>query len=245
MFRKIIPIILALTLMAVLACSDNGTSPDTNTIIGSGNLTTVERSVAGFNSITTFIPVTITIQYGTEQNLSVTVDDNVVDYITTSVNNGTLVVTSQDDVNLNQIHLSLDLTMTDLEDITVIGPATIAGDFSLPLDDFYLTITGAATINFSLEADQMISSLPGSFTIMLRGQVTKHIINHSGSGYLSAFDLISDTTIVNLSGAGSEEVYVNDLLDVNISGVGNVYYKGAGDILVNITGIGNVISWNP
>jgi hypothetical protein len=245
MFRKTTLIIFALTLMVSISCSDNGTSPDANTIIGSGNLTTVERSVAAFNSITTLIPVTITIQYGTEQNLSVTVDDNVVDYIITSVENGTLVITSQSDVNLNQIHLSLDLTMTDLEDITVIGPATIAGEFTLPLDDFYLTITGAATINFSLEADQMISSLPGSFTIMLRGQVIKHIINHSGSGYLSAFDLISDTTIVNLSGAGSEEVYVNDLLDVNISGVGNVYYKGAGEIQVNITGIGNVISWNP
>ncbi len=154
-------------------------------------------------------------------------------------------ITSQDDVNLNQIHLSLDLTMTDLEEIAVIGAATITGDFTLPLDELYLTVTGAATISLSVEADQMISSLPGSFTIMLRGQVTKHIINHSGSGYLSAFDLLSDTTIVNLSGAGSEEVYVNDLLDVNISGVGNVYYKGAGEILDNITGIGSVINWNP
>jgi hypothetical protein len=238
--------LLIIVVAACLSCSENTTSSDTITIVGSGNLTTAERSVAGFHSVTTLIPVTINIQYGTEQNLSVTVDDNVVDYIITSVENGTLVITSQVDVNLNQIHLSLDLTMTDLEGITVIGAATIAGDFTLPLDDFYLTVTGAATIVFSLEADQMISSLPGSFTIMLSGQVTKHIINHPGSGYLSAFNLISDTTIVNLSGAGSEEVYVNDLLDVNISGIGSVYYKGDPDYLdVNITGIGSVINANP
>lgn len=63
----------------------------------------------------------------------------------------------------------------------------------------------------------------------------------SGAGNILAFDLISETTIISLSGTGKAEVYVDQLLDVTITGAGSVYYKGKPTIIQNITGSGSLI----
>jgi len=74
--------------------------------------------------------------------------------------------------------------------------------------------------------------------------VNRHESVHSGAGNLNAFELISEETTVNLSGAGKAEVYANQLLNVTITGAGSVYYKGHPAIAKTITGSGNLIDSN-
>jgi hypothetical protein len=88
------------------------------------------------------------------------------------------------------------------------------------------------------------STLSGAGNIVLVGKVGTYQITHSGAGNILAFDLISETTIISLSGTGKAEVYVDQLLDVTITGAGSVYYKGKPTIIQNITGSGSLIDAN-
>lgn len=247
MFRTMLIVLLFFGIAVMQSCSDDISSPDSNTIIGSGNLTTIERTLPSFHSIQNNIPVNLTIQYGDQQHVSITVDDNVADYINTSVDNGRLKISSMDSVYLDDITLSIDLTMTDLREIYIFNTATVFGDFSPRLEDIHLGVVGSGTgtINLNLNADRILSFFDGPFNVVLTGQATKHMISHYASGSLMAFGLNTDTTYIRLIGTGNEEVFANDYLNVEISGTGSIYYKGYPDIDIDITGTGNVIDANP
>ena len=62
----------------------------------------------------------------------------------------------------------------------------------------------------------------------------------SGSGSIKAFDLTTDISTLNLSGAADAEVTANQKLDVNVSGSGDVKYKGNASVSQSISGSGSV-----
>ncbi len=64
----------------------------------------------------------------------------------------------------------------------------------------------------------------------------------SGAGSYNAEDLQSRIATVDISGAGSAQLWVTESLDVNLSGVGSLQYYGDADVDQNISGIGKVIS---
>ena len=88
------------------------------------------------------------------------------------------------------------------------------------------------------------TSLSGVGIVDLAGLADYHRCYNSAAGTISAFDLITDTTVANLSGVGNVEVYVTDSLHVSIGGVGSLYYKGDPTIVQEITGTGSVIDAN-
>lgn len=65
-------------------------------------------------------------------------------------------------------------------------------------------------------------------------------VDISGFGDFKGGDLHGRTVRVQISGAGSATVWVDDYLDAEISGAGSVNYYGAANVNKHINGIGNV-----
>ncbi|HAF62492.1 MAG TPA: DUF2807 domain-containing protein, partial [Anaerolineaceae bacterium] len=61
-------------------------------------------------------------------------------------------------------------------------------------------------------------------------------------GSYKAQDLKCHIAEIDISGAGSAQLWVTETLDVNLSGVGSLQYYGDATVNQNISGIGNVIS---
>ena len=94
-----------------------------------------------------------------------------------------------------------------------------------------------------LSADMLEINLASAGAIVIAGQVNTQDIDISGVGSYEAGDLRSNQAQINLSGAGSAVVWVEDTLDVNVSGVGSVSYFGTNpQVDQNISGLGSVNS---
>jgi hypothetical protein len=65
-------------------------------------------------------------------------------------------------------------------------------------------------------------------------------LNLSGFGSFNGRDLHTKTADVELSGAGSATVRVDDELDAQISGAGSINYYGSPNVTKQISGVGSV-----
>lgn len=243
MKRPIAAICSVLFLFAIY-CKKSPTDSSSDTIIGSGNQVTQVRLLAPFYSVNLSTVGNVNLTHGSVQEVSITISDNLMEYVRTTVSSGTLIIDVEPGKKFSNFDLTVNLTMTNLEELSNSGAGSIESMNRFHVDSVKLNLSGAGNISLLLEAGQLNSTLTGAGNIVLSGEVDSHQIGHSGAGNLLAFSLVTETTTVNLSGAGKVEVFVNQLLNVTISGVGSVHYKGHPTIIQSITGSGSLIDAN-
>jgi len=240
---SIVPIIVLLTLG--LSCSSDNSPTKPQEIVGSGNPTTETRTVPPVHSVMLRIPAQVILTYGTEQAVTVTIDDNLLDYLQTMDSSGILIIRFDESVSISQYELTVALTMTDLQAITCASPGSITGTNKFVVDAVSLVLSSPGSIDLELEVNQLASVISGTGDINLVGTADAHNIVISGVGNLKAFEFVTGMCNAVISGTGNAEVTVTSLLDVVISGIGSVYYKGNPPIInVVITGTGSVIDSN-
>jgi hypothetical protein len=223
---------------------DVSDSLENDKIRGSGYLTTEQRTLPEFNSVEMSTPGKVYITYGTEQEVSVVVDQNIAEFITTSVHNGQLYIDTKQGVSLSNYKLIINLTMTDLEELVTSSAGDIIGKNKFTADRVGLVINSSGDICLELEADQLNTRISSSGDIYLIGSVVLHEATISSSGDLHAFNLVTTTTKISINSSGNAEVYASRLLDVRISSSGDLYYKGYPTIYKSISSSGRIFDSN-
>lgn len=223
---------------------DDSSDEADNSIRGSGTIITQVRTLPEFHAIEMSTAGTVYITYGDTQKVLVTVDDNIMDYIIVSAQNGKLFITTQQHVRLNHFHLVVEVTMTDLTELVTSSAGSIIGKSPFIADEVNLTLISAGDIRLDLTADQLNSKILSAGDLYLSGSAREHAAVLASAGDLHAFNLRTDTTRINLSSAGHAEVTVLRLLDATISSIGSLFYKGNPVIYQRISGPGRLINAN-
>jgi len=213
-------------------------------ITGSDIMETEGRTVGEFHSIDFTVVGDVNLTYGMTQSVSITVDDNIIDYIATTVSNGVLTISSNPNTDLSEYDLTVDLIMTDLETLTLSGVGNIVSTNLLAADTAELILSGVGNMFLELDGMYLTSTHSGVGNFNLIGVVATHIIEHTGIGENTCFELYTDTTIAHLIGVGNAHVYAEDYLDVTIGGTGSLFYKGNPTVQQTVTGSGQVIDAN-
>jgi len=209
--------------MVVISASLFFTSCGTTTIKGSGNIVTESRSVSGYTAFSFSGAGDLNITQGDTESLSITTDGNLMDYIESSVQGGTLHIQFSNGVSLDPSEgIDFDISVIELNSVTFSGAGSLEAD-SLNVD--------AAT--FDIEVS-------GVAECGIAGSVEEQNISASGTLDYDGADFECSTATVDISGVGDVTVWVSDTLDVVISGVGNVYYWGSPSTTTDISGIGDV-----
>ena len=120
------------------------------------------------------------------------------------------------------------------------GAIKMVSDSVLRLGSLDIMVTGAARLDFEIEAKKLIIDLSGASECDFRGKVDEFRVHLSGAGDIDALDLIARDVEIDLSGAGGARVNAKDRLDVSISGLGSVRYRGEPEIHKNISGLGSL-----
>lgn len=241
MFRKKLSFLIVFLIILSLSCSDDDDNPVTpEGIVGSGDIINMSLTLPEFYSIRNEIVATIEITSGDEQTVSMDVDDNIYDYITTTVSNGELIISKSPDVILSEYDLTLNITMTDLKKLTNDGVASIASTSTFSVDSVWLYLNGVGTIYLDLQADYLKTVMAGPSSVSLVGSAVNHVLTNTSVGSVYSFDFETDTTVVTLTGIGDASVYVNDYLRATITGIGSVYYQGEPTVEATITGTGGI-----
>ncbi len=236
-------ILVLVSLNTACVIRDASMSPDER-INGSGNYITETRNFPDIHSVNMTTAGNVKVTYGTEQEVTVTVEDNIMEHIATTVSGGELFIGTAQNVQISNMHLTVNITMTDLEALTTSSAGTIEGQNKFEADDVSLFLSSAGNIILELEADELYTSLSSAGSLFLCGSVNKHHAVLSSAGSLLAFDLITDTTKITVSSAGNAQIYASQLLDITISSIGSVFFKGNPTITQRITSLGRLYDAN-
>ena len=211
---------------------------------GSGNMTAETRPVSGFNAIRLDGAGRMVITQGTAPSLEIQAEDNLINLLTSEVQENTLVLGYQERLWRRSIiptrPIQYNLTVTDLAQLTLNG----AGDLeiqSLQTDTLVIEINGAGNIVIEdLSAENLTVNLAGTGSIKVTGAVSNQVINLDGAGNYQGGDLQTQSTSIKISGLGNVTVWAAETLQVTIAGGGSVSYYGAPQVTQEITGLGEV-----
>ncbi|UCB45107.1 MAG: DUF2807 domain-containing protein [Spirochaetota bacterium] len=200
-------------------------------VAGSGKKITETRELAEFDSIKFRGNGKINLSQGSVQSVTITADDNIIDELKTDVRHGVLTI-SADKWVMNESDVEYDIVVTDIREISVSGMGKVKSIDTLRVEELGLRLSGIGDISISVEAEVLNSKISGAGDLKLDGKVRHHEIEISGAGELDAYDLITESAILDISGAGDCKIHVTGELTVDISGAGDVKYKGDPRVII-------------
>lgn len=136
--------------------------------------------------------------------------------------------------------LILYITFTDLENLVIEGGISLETKGYVELNDFYLHVSGGASIEMNMKANKVKVIGEGGVKFEFDGIANELDASFSGAGYFNAIDLKTRKCDINIEGAGAGSVYATEILNATISGVGKIRYKGDPQVYKKIEGIGIV-----
>ncbi len=239
--RKSVLFVLPLIMLVMMSCQ--AVTFSNERVRGSGNVTTEERQVSGFNQVSLSGSGDMTIIQGDQEKLVIEAEDNILPLIQTEVRGNELRIGFKNGVSVSTTQpIRYTLYAKDLSLVNVSGSGNISTD-SLQTQDLRLGVSGSSNMNIqNLNANSLNVTVSGSGNFDLSGQANTQDINISGSGNYRAGDLESSNVTIIVSGSGDATVWVKDELTARISGGGNVKYYGQPRVQQTVSGSGTINS---
>jgi len=229
-----------IVILTLIASSILLTACGLNIVRGSGKLVTESREVRGFDRISLTSSGEVILTQGDRESLTVETDDNVMQYVKTEVEGGTLTLGTRTGVVVSPTKLIFTLTVKDLDGMTATGSGDIVVE-RFDTDRLEIKTTGSGDVRIdALAAEEITVQITGSGGVDLAGQVSAQEATVSGSGKYQAGDLRSETATVKTTGSGGATVWVTESLDARTTGSGSIDYYGTPTVDVSSTGSGTV-----
>ncbi|PWT72410.1 MAG: DUF2807 domain-containing protein [Bacteroidetes bacterium] len=210
---------------------------------GNGVIKTEERSVSSFKNVEVSGAIDVYVSQGEIKPVKVEGDENLLQYIEISQEGDRLIVRDKPGFNLHPTgDMRIYVTAPVYNSIEVSGASDIVGQTKITnAEDMDLSASGAGDIKMDVDAPKLHAEITGSGNIDLKGQTKEVALELSGAGHAHCYDLLSENTKVDISGAGSAEVFASVKLDAEVSGAGSVSYKGnASNVNQHVSGVGSV-----
>jgi hypothetical protein len=195
-------------------------------LIGSGNLETKEYTFADFTQIEISSAFQFEIQQSSSYNISITADDNVMEYVRVSKDGQTLKIGLGTITWFGPVTLRASVAMPELLGLTVSGASRgDIYDFS-STEDVDITVSGASRVNGDITAGDIEFDISGASNIQLEGSANNMVASVSGASRLNLGSFTVNNADVNFSGASSGTINLNGRLDADLSGASRLSYIG-------------------
>jgi len=210
---------------------------------GNGNIKTEDRSVSNFKNVEVSGAAKVYVSQGDQYSVKIEGDENLLPYMEVNQEGDKIMIREKPGFNLQptgELHVYVSAPVYNKIDASgacdIIGKTKISNS-----EDLEMQVSGAGDIKMEVDAPRLRSRVSGSGSIYLKGQTKDVDLDLTGAGHAYCYDLMAENTKVDISGAGSAEVYASVKLDATVSGAGNVSYKGnATDVSQHVSGAGSV-----
>ncbi len=197
---------------------------------GNGNFVVQERNTGDYDAIAVAGWFDVNLVEGSEGNLTLEGEENLLEYIKTEVKDGKLIVKVKKGVNLKPSTWKEAIVVTvpveEVNAVTLSGSGDIVSKTTLKAKNFRTSISGSGDIVLDIEADDVKATMSGSGDITLSGTATDFYAQVSGSGDIKAYGLTSEYVEAQVSGSADVKVTANQTLKARVSGSGDVHYRG-------------------
>jgi uncharacterized RmlC-like cupin family protein len=244
-FALITMILTAALLVGCMGWTFNG-----GAVIGSGHAKTETRNVSGFDSVMLATSGDLTVKTGSETRLTIEADDNILDYLTSDVSNGTLELSTKPNSSL-VVHTPIRYTLTiaELSGVQLLGSGDIDAE-ALSGEKVSIESAGSGDLTVAtLETGMLEINMMGSGDVKVNaGAATDASIEVVGSGDLFAegLGIAGAGNDISIHSLGSGRIHLGGLtakvLNVNMSGSGDVTITAgeADELVLEILGSGTL-----
>ncbi len=196
-------------------------------ISGNGNIRTEKRNTGDFKSVKTSGSIDVEINNGDTYSVSAEDDDNILPYIVTEVNDGTLDIHYRNNTSVTNDHAKVYITAPSLDRVIISGSADVdIRDVLKNSQKIEVSISGSGDIKGAVDAPAISADINGSGNVDLKGRTKDFDGNISGSGDLNCGHLQSENATVTVSGSGNVHVFASVHLKASTFGSGDIYYGG-------------------
>lgn len=238
MIRSARAAVAAVVLVSASACDVIGRDQ----VEGSGDIVSETRDVSGFTSLEFRTEGEITLVQGLEEGVTIETDANLMQYLDTTVEGGTLIIETNDpDIDLDPSDtIEWTISVIGLASITLPGAGRLYA-VSLNGDTLDLAVPGAMDVAIGgLTVRDLAIDFSGAGNVDLLGNTTTLTVDLSGAGNIDVGGLAAEDATVRLSGAGNVTLWATETLDATVSGAGNVEYRGDPEVQSEVTGTGAI-----
>ncbi len=220
----LIVVIVLVTIGGVLLVEHTifqSSSTTSSSVQGSGVEATQSRHVAEFSSVELAGSNNVVVHVGDQQSVVVHADDNLLDHVTTEVQNGLLVIGNTSGSFTTTRPMSVEVTVPALSELTLSGSGNISA-------------TGIKTSSLTV-------TLAGSGILQASGTATRLVVNLDGSGQAQLGQLVARDVQAAVGGSGEIFVTATGSLDASVPGSGTIVYGGSPEhVTTSVTGSGSV-----
>jgi len=208
---------------------------------GNGVSVTSVRPIETFDQVTIDGNYRITLIASERNRLEIEADENLQEYIITSVSNQQLRIETTDKIaSLNGFNIDIYYS-EPLKTIKCNGAAVINNSEPLKVRNLQLEMSGAGMIDLEIEGRSLATEISGAGLVKISGKIKNQKLDLSGAGSYKAYDLYSENCELDLSGFGNAQVFAANRIDVDLSGLGNVSIRGEPTTVnKSISGLGKV-----
>ena len=198
---------------------------------GNGNMVTEERKLENYDAVSVSGWFDVELVSGTEGNLTLSGEENLLEHIETKVKNGRLVVKTEAGYNLQPSSwkgkgILITIPVEDIHSMVLSGSGDIKGKTKLASDHFEVVMSGSGDMDLEIESDEVDVTLSGSGDIVLKGSSDKLQVTVSGSGDVKAYELSAREVDATVSGSADIRVTATEYLRARVSGSGDIHYRG-------------------
>jgi hypothetical protein len=214
--------------IAVIACASLSIISSCKLVCthGSGKITTEQRKANDFSKIDISGAYKIHLKQDSSLAISITGDDNLLKYVSTSVEGDKLIIKTKKTVCFDD-SLVINIGIRKLEEIKSSGAVEVSSTGKINTGDLSIHLSGASKVNLDLNAANVNSHGSGVSELNLTGQAATHQVEFSGVGKINAYDFVVGEYTIRTSGASHCKINVLKTLNIHSSGASEVKYKGS------------------
>ena len=212
---------------------------------GNGNVISKTRNVGSFEQIGVSGSFDVILKKGDEGKIDIKIEDNLLPYLITEVNNGKLKIKWKSGTNIStRKEIYITVYFNEINAIGVSGSSDIVVKDLIRSNKFSVSVSGSGDIEFEIETDHLSASVSGSGDLDISGTAKTFEAAVAGSGDIDAYGLTSDKADLKISGSGGMTLTVKNELEARVSGSGDIKYKGNPKIEdIKVSGSGNVSNY--
>jgi hypothetical protein len=211
-------------------------------ISGNGVIKSENRTVGAFNNIDVSGDIDVYVKQDSVASVRIETDENLLEYVHIKADGGTLEIEEEEGFNPESAKgIKVYVSGPSLKHFEASGACGIYSENKISdSNEIGIHASGASHIKMELDAPKVEAELTGASHITLNGKTKTFRVDGSGASGIKCFDLMSEETDVEVSGASHADVFASVKLDLHASGASSIIYKGNATVTQETSGASSV-----
>ncbi|GHC63906.1 head GIN domain-containing protein [Ulvibacter litoralis] len=199
-------------------------------IKGNGNVTTKTVNTQDYDEIRVIGSLDVHLERGNEGSITVTTDSNIQEYIVVEVENNSLKIRVQKNINVSTnkgIHVTVPFET--ISSVSLTGSGDVNTKDTIKTDSFNASVTGSGDVTLDVTSTNIDAKVIGSGDLTISGKTKSLEVKVTGSGDFKGKGLKAENTQAYVSGSGDIVVLASKSIKARVNGSGDIEYSGNPD----------------